>query len=260
MPVVTRSMSKAHAKSNNNNSIAPPSLSSDQATTLDNFSLLISSTIVASPVSLLSDCSSSLVRLGEQFEISNCINLELSNFYCLGTTVHTGLHSQNFQMESECNQNDSTMKAEPDPPDLSSPNDDKIMILLVAISNQMMANTQDLQNQILQNHQDLQEQLIQNDLKLTTKIQRLSPDHETFKQPSRAALISLQSAPIPPSVPQVSALMPITSSSTGGFPVDNNTGSSLNSPMSTPPQSAVNTMSSLPSAAVGNDMFQNQML
>jgi hypothetical protein len=35
MPVVTRSMSKAHAKSNDNLSIAPSSLSSDQVTTLD---------------------------------------------------------------------------------------------------------------------------------------------------------------------------------------------------------------------------------
>jgi hypothetical protein len=260
MPVVTRSMSKVHAKSNDNLSIAPSSLSSDQVTTLDNFSPLISSTIVASPVPSLSDCSSPLVRLGEQFEISNCINMEFSNFYCPGTTVHTDLHSQNFPMESECNQNDSTLKAEPDPPYLSSPNDDKIMNLLVVISNQMMANTQDLQNQILWNHQDLQEQLIQNDLKFTTEIQRLSQDYETFKQQSRAALISLQSTPLPPSVPQVSALRPITSSSTGGSPVDNNTGSSLHLPMSTPPQSTVNTMSSLPSATVGNDMFQNQML
>jgi hypothetical protein len=39
-------------------------------------------------------------------------------------------------MESECNQNDSTMKPEPDPPDLLSYKDDKIMNLLVARSSE----------------------------------------------------------------------------------------------------------------------------
>ncbi len=56
----------------------------------------------------------------------------------------------------------------------------------MAISNQMMANTQDLQNQIRLYTQDLQDQLTRNDLKVNVEIQRITQEHETFKQEIRA--------------------------------------------------------------------------
>jgi hypothetical protein len=176
------------------------------------------------------------------------------------TPVPTSPTSHFFRMESECNQNDSTMKPEPDPPDLLSSKDDKIMNLLVAISNQMMANTQDLQNQILRNHRDLQEQLIQNDLKLTADIQRLSQDHETFKQQSRAALISLQNAPLPAQASHVSTTIPFSSSVVGSRSVGNSLGLSSDSPSFVPSLSIENTLLPQTSATVGPDLFQNQML
>jgi hypothetical protein len=163
-------------------------------------------------------------------------------------------------MESECDENNSTMKRDSDPPDSLRPNEENIMKVLMAISNQMMANMQDLQNQILQNHQDLQDQLIQNDLKLTAEIQRLNQDHEAFKQQSRAALMSLQSSPLPTSFPQVSNPIPDPSSSVGGIPVSHSTGLSLTTPVSAQPSSTATMSSSVPSASLSNDAFQAQML
>jgi hypothetical protein len=52
-------------------------------------------------------------------------------------------------MESECNKNHSAMKVDPDPHDVSGSSDHDIMQMLLAISNQMMVNTQNLQDQLL---------------------------------------------------------------------------------------------------------------
>jgi hypothetical protein len=162
-------------------------------------------------------------------------------------------------MESECDENNSTMKRDSDPPDSLSPNEENIVKILVAISNQMMANTQDLQNQILRNHQDLQDQLTRNNLKLTAEIQRLNQDHEAFKQQSRAAFMSLQSSPLPTNFPQVSNPIPDPGSSVGGIPVSHSTGLSLTSPVLAQPSSTATMRLSVPSASLSNDAFQAQI-
>jgi hypothetical protein len=260
MPVVTRSMLRKRDSGINDISTEISTLSTDHTINLAISSSPISSLPVPSlPVSSC-EPSSVLVSSDTQFEISNTNNLEFSNL-CGLCPVSTICHSsQFFQMESECDENNSTMKRDSDPPDSLRPNEENIMKVLMAISNQMMANMQDLQNQILQNHQDLQDQLIQNDLKLTAEIQRLNQDHEAFKQQSRAALMSLQSSPLPTSFPQVSNPIPDPSSSVGGIPVSHSTGLSLTTPVSAQPSSTATMSSSVPSASLSNDAFQAQML
>jgi len=97
-------------------------------------------------------------------------------------------------------------------------------------------------------------------LTLTADIQRLSQDHETFKQQSHAALISLQSAPLPSQASHVSTTIPFSSSVAGSRSVGNSLGLSSDSPLFVPPLSTENTLSPQTSATVGPDLFQNQML
>jgi hypothetical protein len=126
-------------------------------------SLATSSSYIHDPSLSVSSqtASSALVETGPNFEISNSNNLKFSSNCGLCTKSSHSSSSQFFQMESECDESMSTMKNDPDPPDSLCPSNENIMNVLMAISNQMMANTQDLQNQILRNHQDLQDQLIQ---------------------------------------------------------------------------------------------------
>ncbi len=65
-------------------------------------------------------------------------------------------------------------------------------------------------------------------MKLTAEIQWLNQDYEAFKQQSQAALISLQSSPLPSNFPQVSNPIPDPSSLVGGIPVSHSTGLNLN--------------------------------
>jgi hypothetical protein len=235
MPVVTRSMKKIQYSGLNNNSTTSLCLSSDHVTPLAPIDILISSSHRSSSISPSHEASLSLSLTKNNFEISNSNDLEFSNCSSQCTVLPLSHSSEFFQMESECNEEGSTMKAEADPPDSSCSTENGIMKALMAISQQMMANTQDLQNQILQNHQDLQDQLIQQELKINTEIQRLTQDHETFKQQSRAALISLQSSPLPSHLPQVSIAIGSPSALVGGFPVCGHTSSSFTSPLQASP-------------------------
>jgi len=161
-------------------------------------------------------------------------------------------------MESECNENNNTMTVDPDPPDQSCSSEDGIMKVLMAISYQMMANTQDLHNQILRNHQALQDQLIKNDLKLPAEIQKLTQDHEAFKQQSRAALLSLQSSPLPSNLPSASTTTTSSSSAGGGFPLCVNPGLTSTSPI--PVLSPHTSHTVVTSVSASNDVFQAQMM
>jgi len=259
MPVVTRSMLRKQNSGLNSLSIELSSLSTENATNLATSSELSSFATSISSSLPLQLPSSALVATDTNFEISNSNNLEFSNICGLCTdSIHLP-SSQFFQMESECDKKMSPMKKDPDPPDSLRPSEEKIMNVLMAISNQMMANTQDLQNQILRNHQDLQDQLIRNDLKLTAKINRLNQDHEAFKQQSRAALISLQSSPIPSSIPSVSNPISDPSSTVGGIPVSLSPGLSLSSPVSAPSSTAVPVTMSGSTTTPSNEVFQAQM-
>jgi hypothetical protein len=202
---------------NNNNSTTLTSFISEYVEQLAPISSPISPTIHGPLILSLPDHSSSLPPPAASFQVSNFQSLEISNI-CRPCTAESMCHSpHNFLMESECNQDIFTMMVEPDPPDTLRPTEDNIMKVLVAISNQMMANTHDLQNQILHNHQDLQNQLMQTELKFSSEIQGLTQDHEAFKQQSRNALLSLQSSHLSVGVPQVTHPSLSISSTVGVF-------------------------------------------
>ena len=117
-----------------------------------------------------------------QFEVSNMIDFEISNFCQPCTTVPVNQSHNSFQMESECNDNTLGMKADPDPPDGQDSSQEGIMKVLMAISPQMVVNTQDLQDRISKNTLDLQNQLDCHNSRLTQELQRLNQEHEVLKQ------------------------------------------------------------------------------
>jgi len=147
MPVVTRSMQKNRLNSNIPITSDTDLLSSMQTTHMaTNISTILSSTVPSS-LPHLRDPSFSFFE--SSFEISNNYNLEFSKLCHSCTPVPTSPTSQFCRMESECNKNHSAMKVDPDPHDVSGSSDHDIVQMLLAISNQMMANTQNLQDQLL---------------------------------------------------------------------------------------------------------------
>jgi len=210
--------------------------------------------------SSLQESSSSSVSLENHFEISNVDSLEFSNF-CRPCTALTTCHSSHFfRMEVECDKSDATMKVDPDPPDPLSTTQDDIMKLLMAISTKMMANMQDLQNQIRLHTQDLQDQLLRNDFKLNAEIQRITNEHENFKQEIRAELISMRNHYHSTSLPPVNNTTINASSSIGDSNLSLTSGPTLTSAVSIPTMSAVNNLPNVSTTPVSNDVFQTQML
>jgi hypothetical protein len=135
-------------------------------------------------------------------------------------------------MKSECNDDMNVMTTDPDPPNLPSNTQEGIMKVLMAISSQMMANTQDLQEQILRNAKELQDPT-----KLSEELAHMKHDQETFKQELQRE-VSLQqqgqrsTLPVSSQVTQ-SPIPPISNSSTllNGFSQSSlNTNSTLVSP------------------------------
>jgi hypothetical protein len=244
MPVITRSMSRwrvSHGESdfidsssrpfeNNMTSAAPSSLSLDHH----------SSSSLLLPDDLTLDFET-------DFEISYEPSLEFSNL-CLPCSI-TPFSSHNFQMEPDCNENSLAMKAEPDPPDPSAAGQDELMKMLLAISSQMMVNTQNLQEQIVKNAKDVQDQLTQTDLKFQTEINHLNQEHELFKQEIQNELLSLSTNGTPTSVPTVSPAPSLVSLSLPAVMM-----SSLHAPSSTGTVPSTSTPSSSPQD------FQAQML
>jgi hypothetical protein len=130
----------------------------------------------------------------------------------------------------------------------------------MAISNQMMANTQDLQNQIRLNTQDLQDQLTRNDLKVNVEIQRITQEHETFKQEIRAELISIRNQRHSMSLPSVNNAPICASSFVGDSNRSISSGPTFALAVSLPTTTGVNSIPYVSPPAVGNDVFQTQML
>jgi len=159
MPVVTRSMAKRRVTDS-------PSLSTGVPRDFSFVPPLTSLNETSIPSSSSLPTISSLV-FENSFEISNEANFEFSKFCQPCTTVALSHYSHNFQMESECNVIDPAMKVDSDPPDIPDTSQDGIMKVLLAISSQMVANTQDLQDKITKNAHDLQDQLACNNLKLS---------------------------------------------------------------------------------------------
>ena len=255
MPVVTRSMQKNRLNSNIPITSDTDLFSSMQTTHMaTNISTILSSTV---PSSLPHLRDPSFSSFESSFEISNNSNLEFSELCHSCTPVPTSPTSQFCRMESECNKTHSAMKVDPDPHDVSGSSDHDIVQMLLAISNQMMANTQNLQDQILRHHQELQDRIAQTDLKLSTEIQNLTQDYEMFKQQSRAALISLQSLPLPTSVPPMSTTVANSSSAVGVFPVGVNSSLPSSTSIPIPTTSTLPSVSSVPTST---DTSQVQMM
>jgi hypothetical protein len=226
MAVLTRSMTRQ--RDTDTNSTVIDLLSSSLVDTLSS----TQNQLLSSSSSLLDE---SVIIFENQFEISNNNNLEISNLCQLCTPCH--FSSQFSKMESECNDDMNVMTTDPDPPDLPSNTQEGIMKVLMAISSQMMANTQDLQEQILRNAKELQDQLNRNETKLSEELARMKHDQETFKQELRHE-VSLQqqgqrsTLPVSSQVTQ-SLIPPISNSSTllNGFSQSSlNTNSTLVSP------------------------------
>jgi vacuolar-type H+-ATPase subunit D/Vma8 len=120
----------------------------------------------------------------------------------------------------------------------------------------MMANMQDLQNQIHLNTQDLQDQLLGNDFKLNAEIQRITNEHENFKQEIRAKLISMQNQYHSTSLPPVNNTTINASCSIGDSNPSLTSGLALASAVSIPTMSAVNNLPNVSTTPVSNDVFQ----
>jgi hypothetical protein len=168
MPVVTRSLAKPRITKG---CISPAS--GNVTDNLPSFQPLVYFQDVSE--SLSSSLPSNLnLEFETQFEVSNMIDFEISNFCQPCTTVPVNQSHNSFQMESECNDNTLGMKADPDPPDGQDSSQEGIMKVLMAISPQMVVNTQDLQ------------------ARLTQELQRLNQEHEVFKQEIRQEMLQLR--------------------------------------------------------------------
>jgi hypothetical protein len=252
MPVVTRSMSKYSASDKIMSETSHPTSSTIHLQNTTTNSAIVSTSyhdVSASSFSSL-PLASTDIFLENQFEISNAANLEFSNFCRPHTVLVPNGSSQNFRIESKCDDN-ATMKIDPDPPDSQESTQDGIMKMLMAISSQMMANTQDLQDKITKNTLDLQDQLLQNDLKLTTEIQCIKQDHDAFKQEIRDELLHLHSGGPPSS----NSLMNNIASSTQTVPTITPLVVAFN-----PAPNINGTTPNNSTTSVSNDVFQSQML
>jgi hypothetical protein len=170
-------------------------------------------------------------------DFENCCssfqNSETSNFqnYALvAESLHSPL-SHNLEspylriMESDCEeilfeQNNTTM----------SNNQDDILKMLTAISQQMMTN-----------YQDLQQQIAQTDMCLSTDLSQIVQDNESFKHEIRQELLLIGSTG--------SSIVPPTASSTLSVPTT-----------SGPPVVSSNPSAVPPLATSSNPDFQNQMM
>jgi hypothetical protein len=142
--------------------------------TVQDASPLVTTLVSSHDISISSSSSlptTSSLEFENQFGISNTDDLEFLNFCHPCTTVASSCSAHNFTMESECNDNATGMKVDPDPPNFQDSSQDGIMKVLMAISSQMMVNTKDLHDKITKNALDLQHQLVRNDFKLTQEIQ-----------------------------------------------------------------------------------------
>ena len=186
MPVVTRSLAKPRITKG---CISPAS--GNVTDNLPSFQPLVYFQDVSE--SLSSSLPSNLnLEFETQFEVSNMIDFEISNFCQPCTTVPVNQSHNSFQMESECKDNTLGMKADPDPPDGQDSSQEGIMKVLMAISSQMVVNTQDLQDRISKNTLDLQNQLDCHNSRLTQELQRLNQEHEVFKQEIRQEMLQLR--------------------------------------------------------------------
>jgi hypothetical protein len=247
MPVLTRSMMRRR-DADNKSSISNSASSSWTTNILDS-----SSSQYQLPSSSLSLLDESVIIFENQFETSNDNNLKISNLCQLCTTSQ--ISSQFSNMESECNDDDNIMKTEPNPPDLPPTTQDDIMKVLMAISSQMMANTQDLQGQILCNAKELQDQLSRNESKLTEEIARLKQDHEIFKQELCREVHSHQQGQC--SNPQIVSPM----SSSPVLPISNSSVLPQGSSQISPDTNSLLNSSTIVSTAGNNpEVFQAQML